>query len=133
MIVGDGPLLDTLLDRAPDNVRFFQAVDDAHLRWLYSNSTALVSASYEDYGLTPIEAACFGRPSVVLGAGGFLDTVRDGVTGLYFPEPSSEALTSALQAASEITWDSSEILAHAKAFSKEAFIGRIREVVREVM
>ncbi len=133
VVVGQGPLLDVLRDQAAANVQFIEAVDDAHLRWLYNNSIALVSASYEDYGLTPIEAACFGRPSVVLGAGGFLDTVRDGVTGLYFPEPSREALTSALEAASEIAWDSSEICAHAKAFSKEAFIRRIHEVVREVM
>ena len=48
------------------------------LRWLYANCRALVAASYEDFGLTPLEAAAFGRPAAALRWGGFLDTVVDG-------------------------------------------------------
>jgi glycosyltransferase involved in cell wall biosynthesis len=132
VIVGDGPLRQTLHDRAPANVRFIGDVDDAKLRWLYHHSLALVAASHEDYGLTPLEAAAFGRPSVVLRAGGFLDTVRQGVTGLFFDEPTGVAMTPVLEAAANVVWDSSAILAHAKTFGKEAFIGRLQEVAREV-
>jgi glycosyltransferase involved in cell wall biosynthesis len=133
VIVGDGPLRQALHDRASANVHFVGVVDDAKLRWLYQHSLALVAASHEDYGLTPLEAASFGRPSVVLRAGGFLDTVREGVTGLFFDEPSGEVVTSVLEAASEVAWDSSAIVAHAKTFGKEAFIGRLQAVVREVL
>jgi glycosyltransferase involved in cell wall biosynthesis len=133
VIVGDGPLRRALRDRAPANVRFVAGVDDAKLRWLYHHSLALVAASHEDYGLTPLEAATFGRPSVVLRAGGFLDTVRQGVTGLFFDEPSGAAMTPVLEAASNAEWDSAAIVAHARTFGKEAFIGRLQEVAREVL
>jgi glycosyltransferase involved in cell wall biosynthesis len=133
VIVGDGPLRQALEYRAPANVRFVGGVDDAKLRWLYHHSHALVAASHEDYGLTPLEAAAFGRPSVVLRAGGFLDTVRQGVTGLFFDKPSATDMTPVLQAASKNVWDSSAIVAHAKTFGKEAFIGRLQEVAREVL
>ena len=48
-------------------------IDDAELRWLYSHCRALVAPSYEDFGLTPVEAASFGKPTVALRAGGYLD------------------------------------------------------------
>jgi glycosyltransferase involved in cell wall biosynthesis len=132
VIVGDGPLRQALADRAGTNVHFVGVVEDANLRWLYQHCLALVAASHEDYGLTPLEAASFGRPSIVLRAGGFLDTVEEGVSGLFFDEPSAEAIAPALRAASEIAWDRQSIVAHAKSFAKEAFIGRLKEVVREV-
>jgi len=132
VIVGDGPVRQALHDRAPANVYFIGGVNDAKLRWLYHHSLALVAASHEDYGLTPLEAATFGRPSVVLRAGGFLDTVREGVTGLFFNEPSGAAITPVLEAASRNAWDSSAIVAHARNFGKEVFIRRLREVAREV-
>jgi len=133
VIVGDGPLRQVLHDRAPANVRLIGSVDDANLRWLYQHSLALVAASHEDYGLTPLEAATFGRPSIVLRAGGFLDTVRQEVTGLYFDKPSEAAIARALEIASKIVWDASAIMAHAETFGKEAFIRRLREVAQEVL
>jgi len=133
LIVGDGPLRDALQDHSPTNVRFIGGVDDAQLRWLYRYSLALVAASHEDYGLTPLEAAAFGRPSIVLRAGGFLDTVRQGVTGLFFDEPSAMSMTPVLETAMKIAWNPSAISAHAKTFGKEAFIGRLQEVAREVL
>ena len=54
-------------------------------------ASALVAASYEDFGLTPVEAAAFGRPTAALRWGGFLDTIVEGTTGCFFDEPTPEA------------------------------------------
>ena len=37
-------------------------MSDAQLRWLYANCKAVVSASHEDFGLTPLEGNLFGKP-----------------------------------------------------------------------
>ena len=63
---------------AGSNVAFVGRTSDAELRWLYANASALVSASYEDFGLTPIEAAAFGTPAALLRWGGFLDSLDEG-------------------------------------------------------
>ena len=60
---------------------------DAQLRWLYANCRALVAASHEDFGLTPLEAASFGKPTAALRWGGFLDTIDEGRNGIFFDEP----------------------------------------------
>ena len=133
VVVGDGPERAALEHRVRDlpRVRLAGRVDDARLRWLYRNSAALVAASYEDYGLSPLEAAAFGRPSVVLRDGGYLDTVRDGVTGEFFDAPDPDLVAEAAGRALARTWDPTVLTAHADDFAAERFVGRLHEIVRE--
>lgn len=131
VVVGRGPHEHAIAEQAGANVRMLGTVSDAQLRWLYANAGALVSASYEDFGLTPIEAATFGTPSVVLRWGGFLDTVEEGVSGLFFDSPEPEAIAEAVQAALARSWDRSLIRAHVERFSEGAFAQRLQQVVAE--
>jgi glycosyltransferase involved in cell wall biosynthesis len=133
VVVGDGPERAALEHRVRDLPRVHLAgrVDDARLRWLYRNSAALVAASYEDYGLSPLEAAAFGRPSVVLRDGGYLDTVRDGVTGEFFDAPDPDLVAEAAGRALARTWDPTVLTAHADDFAAERFVGRLHEIVRD--
>jgi glycosyltransferase involved in cell wall biosynthesis len=133
VVVGDGPERAALEHQVRDLPRVHLAgrVDDARLRWLYRNSAALVAASYEDYGLSPLEAAAFGRPSVVLRDGGYLDTVRDGVTGEFFDAPDPDLVAEAARRALARTWDPTVLTAHADDFAAERFVGRLHEIVRD--
>lgn len=133
VVVGDGPEATRLAARAAANpgVRLLGRVDDEQLRWLYRNCTALVAASYEDYGLSPLEAAAFGRPSVVMRAGGYLDTVVDGRTGLFFERPVADDIAPALEVAAAASWSTDVMRTHAAAFSAERFQARLNEVVTE--
>ena len=132
VVVGQGPDAARLRAAAGPNVRFLERVDDAELRWLYAHTAGLVSASYEDFGLTPLEAAAFGRPSAVLRFGGYLDTVRPGVTGIFFDRPYPSNIMTAVKALDRWEWDPAAIKAHANDFSEEAFVSRLREEVYSV-
>jgi glycosyltransferase involved in cell wall biosynthesis len=128
VVVGSGPDQRRLAADAPANVVFRPSVTDEQLRWLYHASVAHVSASYEDFGLTPLEAASFGRPSAVLRFGGFLDTVVDGETGVFFDEPRPEAIREALAEVRGRTWEETVLRAHAERFSSTRFVRRLQEV-----
>lgn len=133
VVVGDGPeraALEHLVRDLP-RVRLVGRVDDARLRWLYRNSAALVAASYEDYGLSPLEAAAFGRPSVVLRDGGYLDTVRDGVTGEFFDAPDPDLVAEAAGRALARAWDPRVLTDHAHDFAAERFVARLHTIARE--
>ncbi|WP_345752383.1 glycosyltransferase [Microbacterium rhizophilus] len=132
LVVGVGPDRDRLQSIAGPRVRLLGSVTDARLRWLYRHASALVAASYEDYGLTPLEAATFGRPTLALHDGGFLDTVRNGTSGLFFDAPDPEQIASAVERARATSWDAAAIRAHAESFSEPRFIERLRAVVTEV-
>jgi glycosyltransferase involved in cell wall biosynthesis len=131
IVVGSGPERSRLVASAPANVAFLQSVSDRQLRWLYANSKAAVGASYEDFGLTPLEAASFGKPSAVLRWGGFRDTVREGETGVFFEEPTAGAIAAALQELARLDWDAGTLRDQAEAFSEARFVRRLQEIVSD--
>lgn len=105
MVVGRGPEWANLTRDLPDNVTFLTDLTDGQMRTVYERAAGLVAASYEDYGLTPLEAALFGRPSAVLAAGGFLDTMDDS-TSVFFETPTPSAIAHAVDMLLKASWDS---------------------------
>jgi glycosyltransferase involved in cell wall biosynthesis len=131
VVVGTGPLGDDLANQAPANVTLLGHVSDPALRWLYKESIGLVAASYEDFGLTPVEAAAFGRPTAALRFGGYLDTTREEETGVFFDEPQPAAIAEAVERLCRITWDEPAIRAHARRFAPDRFLDRMNELIIE--
>ena len=137
LVVGDGPDRERLAGRvaaagASDRVRFLTDVSDAQLRWLYANAAALVTAAQEDFGLTPLEAMGFGTPVVAIDAGGFRETVVDGVTGLLFASPDAASLGRSLDRAAATDWPAEELKARAEEFSEASFAARFHQIVASV-
>jgi glycosyltransferase involved in cell wall biosynthesis len=126
VVVGHGPLEAELRATLPPNVRILTELDDAQLRWTYRHAVALVATSLEDFGLTPIEAFAFGKPVIALRAGGYLDTVVEDVTGVFFEKPHAPDIRAAVEAARTRPWDAQAIKAHARQFSEDRFVDRIR-------
>lgn len=129
VVVGEGPEASRLRASAPPNVVFTGAVAEPELRWLYAESRGLVAASYEDFGLTPLEAAAFGKPTAALRFGGYLDTVEDGRTGVFFDTPDAAAILRAVQTLAAESWDAESLRRHAEGFSEARFAARLRELV----
>jgi glycosyltransferase involved in cell wall biosynthesis len=131
VVVGDGPEAERLRVRGGDRVLFLRRQSDAELRWLYANSAALISASYEDFGITTIEAAGFGVPTIALRYGGFLDTVAAHQTGEFFDKPEAAAIGEAIRRFERAQWDRDAIAAHGAKFSANTFKARLRTIVAE--
>jgi glycosyltransferase involved in cell wall biosynthesis/ubiquinone/menaquinone biosynthesis C-methylase UbiE len=131
VVVGSGPDEARLQSGANGSATFVSSVGDEQLRWLYANCAGLLSASYEDYGLTPLEAAAFGKPAAVLRWGGFLDTVREDATGVFFDAPAPDDILQAIVALRSRDWDADAIRAHAGRYSEARFVELLRRVVDE--
>ena len=132
VVVGAGPDRARLSEQAGSNVRFLGTVSDSQLRWLYANCAGLVAASHEDYGLTPLEAAAFGKPTAALRWGGYLDTVEDGSTGVFFDQPYHDQVAVALKELLQQSWPARVIVAHAANFQERRFIEKLQTIVAEV-
>jgi glycosyltransferase involved in cell wall biosynthesis len=131
VVVGTGPEERTLRAAAPPSTVFTGRIDDAQLRWLYRHCDGLVASSHEDFGLTPLEAAAYGKPVAALRWGGFLDTVVEGTTGVLFDHPTATDVALALQVLRTTTWSPRVLEAHAATFGEERFSERLREVVSQ--
>lgn len=130
VVVGSGPERDRLEAMAGPNVTFAGEIDDAELRWCYANCAGLVSASFEDYGLTPVEAAAYGRPSAVLRRGGFLDTVVEGDTGVFFDDQRSVSIADAVDKLLNASWKRDTLVDHAAAQSAATFARSLSAMAR---
>jgi glycosyltransferase involved in cell wall biosynthesis len=129
-IVGSGGRDESALRaRAGPSVEFVGRVSDADLKDLYARCRGLVFPGEEDFGIAPLEANASGRPVIALAAGGALDTVVDGQTGVLFHEQRVECLIEAVKRAETIDWDAGVLRAHAERFDRQVFRHELREFV----
>ena len=122
VVAGTGPELKALRAVAPTNARLLSRVTDEQLAWLYKNCSAVVAPSYEDFGLVPIEAAMFGKPTAALRFGGFLDTVVDGETGVHFADATPGDIAKAITEVGTLKAPASKLVAHAQRYGDNAFV-----------
>lgn len=121
---------ETVTGSTSSRVRALGTVSDAQLRWLYSSCGAVVSVAREDFGLTPLEANEFGKPTIVLRYGGYLDTTIEGVSGVFVEEATAEAVADAIR---RVPATEPKVLhAHARRFSQERFAATMQQIVGEV-
>lgn len=121
IVVGDGPELASLRSIAGPNIEFVGFKDRAGVRDYVSRCSAYVVPGDEAFGIAPVEAMAAGKPVVAFRAGGVLDTVVDGVNGVFFEQQTTAALIDAIEHLDGITFDPVAISASAKRFSAEAF------------
>ena len=133
VVVGRGPEREALMAAAPDNVTFLQDLTDGQMRVVYERSAGLVAASHEDFGLTPLEAASFGKPSAVLAAGGFLDTMIEGTTATFFSSPTPREIASAINELCARDWSPDLLRRHADGFGEARFVSAVRDAVESVL
>ena len=86
----------------------------------------------EDFGITPLEAQASGSPVIAYGEGGALETVIDGITGMFFQEQTAEALISAVEALEKKELNSLEMRKNAERFSQDRFCREIKAFLNEV-
>lgn len=135
IVVGDGPQFEMLKRTAPANVVMKGRLSDERLAAEYAKARALIFPAEEDFGLTPVEAMAAGRPVLALGRGGALETVKDGETGLFFPEQSVGSIRNAIDRfeQSESHFNPIAIRSHAEGFSKSVFRTRFAAAVDDLM
>ncbi|WP_336644147.1 glycosyltransferase [Micrococcus luteus] len=132
VVIGKGPEEARLRAMAGEDVVFGQDLTDAQLRWAYAHATALIAASHEDFGITPLEASAWGVPTVALRAGGYLDTIVEGINGVFVQEPTVDAVAEGVGRLLAHDWDRGAMQAHAERFSEVEFGRRIRALVAEL-
>lgn len=127
VVVGGGPEEARLRAMAGPTVRFEGVVNRARLLDLFQRCHAYVVPGEEDFGIAPVEAMAAGKPVIAYRAGGALDTVVEGRTGVFFARADAADLAQAIEDAETRTFDAEAIRAHAMTFDTAVFHLRWRE------
>jgi glycosyltransferase involved in cell wall biosynthesis len=136
VVGGMGPELARLKKIATPNVSFVGYVDDSERDRLMSIARAFIFAAQEDFGIVVVEAQARGTPVIALGRGGATETVLTGgasPTGLFFSEPTSEMIASAVRRfiQQEPRFLSESSHQHAQRFSENQFDLAFKTFVEE--
>lgn len=133
LIVGDGPDRPRLTALAGPTVQLLGRQPDEMVNHLLSRCQAVLFPGEEDFGMVPIEANASGRPVIALAAGGALETVVDGVTGVLYSESTAESLMDAMARHEEYTWYPTMLHRYARQFDVSVFRHRFLGLLRDVL
>ena len=133
VIAGEGRDRAALEALAGPNVTFLGRVPDEALPDLFARCRAYVLPGVEDFGIAPVQAQAAGRPVIAYGAGGALDTVIEGETGVFFHEPTPEALAAAVRDFDPEAVDPRACVRNAARFDVEVFKKRLGAFIAEMV
>jgi glycosyltransferase involved in cell wall biosynthesis len=123
IIAGDGPEFSRLARIAGSNVKLVGWLSREALAYHYAGARACILSAKEDFGITALESMASGTPVLALRHGGYLETVREGVSGLFFdraePNEIAECIHQFLE--KENTFSPKEIRNLAEQYSPESF------------
>jgi len=131
VVAGEGRDRPALEAMAGPTVSFRGRVPDDEARELMAHCRAFIFPGYEDFGITPVEAQAAGRPVIAYAAGGALDTVVEGETGLFFHDQGPESLIDAMRRLDSTDFDPVAIRRNAEHFSRDRFKRALRAYVEE--
>jgi len=129
IIVGEGPQFGKLKKTASSNIELLGRVDDEKVKNLLLGCKALIFPTLEDFGIVPVEAMAAGKPVIAYSAGGALETVVGGKTGIFFDEQTPQAIIEAVKTFEKSVIDPNNCIVQAKKFSKKEFKRKIKEFV----
>jgi glycosyltransferase involved in cell wall biosynthesis len=130
-VIGDGPQRKRLQTLAASNIEFLGYQSEEAVAQLLGGARGFVCAGEEDFGIAIVEAQAAGCPVIAYKGGGALETVVDGVTGLFFAEQTSASLIEAIKRLEDTShcFRSQDLVENAQKFSKARFAESFQEFV----
>ncbi len=83
----------------------------------------------DDFGITPLEAMAAGTPVLAYKAGGALDYVVPGKTGLFFDEQTVASVVACIKLAEKKKWNPQTMVKKAEQFSPKHFKTKMKKFV----
>jgi len=132
IIIGDGPDRERLEKLGDDRIEFLGRQPDQIVNYYAARCRALLFPGEEDFGMAPLEANAAGRPVIAYRAGGAVETVVEGKTGVFFDQPDSRSLSTAIERFESMVWSQILLRRHAEKFDQNVFAFRVLQFLGSV-
>lgn len=132
VVVGTGSERGSLRRQSKSNIHFMGQVSDDELARYYQGCKALVFPQEEDFGIVAVEAQAVGKPVIAYRAGGALETVVEGKTGMFFDEQTPEALVGTIREFKPENFNPVNCAKNSARFSKQKFLKEFATLVSTI-
>jgi glycosyltransferase involved in cell wall biosynthesis len=132
IIAGDGAEMPKVRAAARDapNITILGRVPQAELVALLQSARAFLYPAEEDFGIGMVEAQACGTPLIAFRRGGAADILRDGETGVLFPEQTAASIAEAVHRFETLSITPEACRANAERFSNAVFRERLLDAIR---
>lgn len=130
-IVGGGPQEKELKKNAQRNIEFVGQVSDNQLKEYYANCRAFIFPQEEDFGIVACESLSSGRPVIAYRAGGAVEIISEGKTGVFFDRQEVDHLVAAVHRFENIAFDKDYIRQQVLKMDEGVFKQKIKDFVLE--
>lgn len=135
LVAGSGPELSRLkkLGVAGQGILEFK-IAPSQAEWveLLRGAKALIFPGIEDFGMIAIEAMSAGTPVLAAKAGGALDFIIEGKTGLFFEPGSVDSLLECIELFETMSFDANYLAEYSRNYSREHFAIKISEQIEKI-
>jgi glycosyltransferase involved in cell wall biosynthesis len=129
VVVGSGSQKSRLKQMAKKNIDFVGELTDQELANYYRKARGLIFPQEEDFGIVAVEAQSSGTPVIAYRAGGALDTVIEGKTGVFFDKQVKESIIEAVDCFEKTEFLEDDLRENAERFSKGRFKKEFKKVI----
>lgn len=133
VIVGSGEDRARLKGISGPTTVFLDDVSDEEMNSIYDGCQALIMTQGEDFGITALEAQACGKPVIAYKSGGALETLVEGVTGVFFDRQDKESLKQVLMQFDPRLYLRENCTIQAYKFSRERFKVGLEEFCKNVL
>src|SRR3954466_14864776 len=133
VVVGDGPELRRLRRLAGPTVTLTGRLPDERVAEMMRSACAMVVTAAEEFGFAAVESLASGRPVIALGAGGVLESVVEGQTGVYYRRNDPETLADVVSRFDPEAFDPAVCVAAAQRFDIAKFQDALRAIVDDAV
>lgn len=132
-VVGRGPDRVRLENLAGPTIEFLGFLSETESVRAMASCKALILPGEEDFGITTVEVNLLGRPVIAFRGGGALETITEGVNGIFFEEQNEGSLMKAIQQFDTCQWEPHRIQLVATQFERSVFEDSFRDFISKAL
>jgi glycosyltransferase involved in cell wall biosynthesis len=117
--------------RGVKNVEFVGRVSEVEKWKLLSRAKGFLATGIEDFGMFPVEAVSCGTPVLALSKGGYLESVVEGVNGVFYRDNTLNLFKEGMKKLTSKEWEVEKVRESAKRFNEDRFKREVEEFVRK--
>jgi glycosyltransferase involved in cell wall biosynthesis len=119
------------LGRGLDNIEFVGKINDVDKWEILSRARGYLATGIEDFGIFPIEAISCATPVLALREGGYKESIKEGINGVFYEKNSLDYFKEGLNKLSEEKWDLERVKESSIKYSTKRFVREVEEYVRK--
>lgn len=132
-VTGTGPDHNKLTKLAGPSVTFKGWVSQEEVIKSLQTAEAFLFPGIDDFGISAVEALAAGTPVIAYKAGGALDYVVEGTTGLFFQEQTVDSLVNTLKKFNPSSYSSRDISKSAELFGANYFRNKVLSFIQKTI